>query len=204
MRRLGNLLLLALAINGALLAGRLAAPAITVACSCVAVEPGAPRLVQDEGIVVVGVVGQADGLGNYEFAVERVFNGDVPAAAKLGTGRQVFADGTEAWNSCGRDHTPGQHVILLGGIDNGVINAGSCAPYALVESQEGRAILAEAQAMYGEGRVPGPPIPPAPEPGGLDLASIAIAAVLGLLVVVIVSVVIASLGRGGGAAQSRA
>jgi len=194
-RRLGHLLLFAIAINGALVAGRLSAPSVAVACSCIAPEPGAPRLRGDEAVVVVGVVGAPDGVGNYAFTVERLFKGGVAPVAKIASGRQVFADGTEAWNSCGRDHTPGRHVVLAGGIGDGVINASSCSPYESINSAEGQALLAEAEALFGPGQVPGEPIPTS-EPGArVDLATIAIVAVVGLLAIVAIGIVISAVGR---------
>lgn len=197
-RQLPRLVLAALTLNAALLAGALAAPSLVLGCSCAEPEPGAARFRGDEGVVVVGVVGASDGLGNYAFTVERLFRGDVPPVATLGSARQVFADGTEAWNSCGRDHTPGLHVILAGGFEDGVINAGICSPYETINSAEGQALLEEALELFGPGQVPGEPVPSG-EAGaaGVDLATIAIAVVLGLLAIIVASVVVASIGRGG-------
>jgi hypothetical protein len=194
MRRLGHLFLLALTLNAALLAAALSVPAIAVACSCAAPDPGAPRLNGDEGLVV-GVVGAADGRGHYDFTVERSFNTEIGAVAKLGTGRQVFANGTEAFNTCGRDHTPGQHVILVGGVEGDVINSSICSPYETVNSPAGQALLREAIALFGPGVVPGGPIPNAEPGAGNNLATIASVAVLGLLTLIVAGVVIAAVGR---------
>ena len=195
-RRLPRLLLAALMLNGALLAGALAAPSYVLGCSCAAPEPGAPRLRGDEGIVAVGVVGGADGSGNYAFTVERLFKGEVAPVAKLASARQVFADGSEAFNTCGRDHTPGQHVIIAGGIGDGVISSSICSPYETINSGPGQALLDEALELFGPGQVPGEPPPEVADAApAIDLATIAIAAVLGLMALIVVGVVVASISR---------
>ena len=202
-RRLPRMLLAALTLNAALLMAAFSAPSVSFACSCRAPEPGAPRLSGNEEVVLMGFVGDANDLESYAFTVERVFKGEVAPVAKLGTGAEVLADGTVAMSSCGRGHTPGQHVVLASGIgDRGVISAAACSPYETVESPEGQALLREAVALFGPGHVPGNSLP-ADEAPRMDFATIAILGVLGLLALV-VGVIVASIARGGGAAQSRA
>lgn len=164
---------------GAASASQLSLPGLTVACSCIAPQPGAPAFTGDEDAVLMGTVGQADGRGAYAFAVERWFHGGNAASVRLQSAMQTFPDGQTAINSCGLTFEVGERLILAAGrTDPTTLLPGSCAPHALVASPEGQQLVADAVRAFGEGTAPG--VPPDIDPGadaGPDLGLVAIALV---------------------------
>jgi len=195
-RRLPRLVLAALTLNAALLAGALAAPSFVLGCSCAAPEPGAPIFSGDEEVVLVGRVGADDGRGVFAFAVERWFRGGSDAVVGLLSGTITFADGTSLTDTCGIQIKPGEHLILSAWVNEGKLAGSACSPHANVDSRDGQAMLAAAVDTFGAGVVPGEPPPEvADETPAVDLALVAIVAVVGLLAMVVAGVVLSVIGR---------
>jgi hypothetical protein len=179
-------------LNSALLAGALAAPAITVACSCAGPPLGAPIFDGQEDAVLVGRVGADDGSGVYSFVVERWFKGGQAASVRLASGTLRQADGTFAGNSCGVDLNPGAHLVVAAYRSDGLLTPSACSPLATVETGDGQAMLAAAARTFGPGLIPGGPPPTAPERNPpIDLALISIVGVVLVLVIVIVAIALA-------------
>lgn len=182
-----RLVLAALTLNAALLAGALTAPLVAVGCSCVAPQPGAPIFSGDEGAVLVGTVGADDGRGVFAFHVERWFRGGTDAVVRMESANQSM---------CGVDLKPGQHLILTAFLADGRLSPSICSPHAGVESGEGQAMLTAALGTFGPGIVPGEPPPGVADDAlGIDLALVAIVTVVGLLALVVVGVVVSAIGR---------
>ncbi|HUG30508.1 MAG TPA: hypothetical protein VMQ65_08370 [Candidatus Limnocylindria bacterium] len=164
---------------GSLSVSQLFVPGLTVACSCIAPEPGAPAFTGDDDAVLIGTVGQADGRGSHAFAVERWFHGGNAAGVWLQSALQTFPDGQTAIDSCGLTFKVGERLILAAGrMDATTLRPGSCAPHALVASPEGQQLVAAAVRAFGEGTAPG--VPPDIDPGAdaaPDLGLVAIALV---------------------------
>jgi hypothetical protein len=179
MNRLLRVTLATVFLLGALSTTQLSLPGLTVACSCMAPEPGAPAFTGEEDAVLMGMVGQPDGRGTYAFAVERWFRGGNAAGVWLQSAMQTFPDGQTAINSCGLTFEAGERLILAAGrMDATTLMPGSCSPYALVASPEGQRLVADAVRAFGEGTAPG--VPPGNAPADApapDLGLVAIALV---------------------------
>ncbi len=196
-RRGVRLLAVAGVLNVALVAGALAAPRLTLACSCMAPEPGAPIFDGNEGAVLVGRVGPEAAGGRFSFAVERWFKGGAGATVLLQSATTTFADGQTVINTCGLNLVPGSHLVLAAAIGEGFLEPGSCSPHATVESAEGQQLIAAAEQTFGGGVLVGqpPPTDPAASPA-IDMGLVAIVAVLGVLGTVVIAMVVAFGRRG--------
>lgn len=173
---------------GVMSAGNLSLPGTTVACSCIEPEPGAPVFTGEEDAVLMGTVGQTDGRGIYGFAVERWFHGGNEAGVRLQSAKETFPDGQSVINTCGLTFETGERLILAAGrTDATTLTPNSCSPHALVASEEGQRLVAEAVRAFGEGTAPGTPpdIQPGTDaPPDLGLVAIALVTfVVGLTVV---------------------
>lgn len=203
MSRLARLGLATVLLVGALAAGRLALPGGMVACSCLALEPGAPLFTGQEQVVVVGTVGPGDGSGIFPFAVERWFKGGDAATIRLTSATQRLPDGSFVTNSCGVDLTPGWHVILVASLRDGIYDPSPCQPFAAIETADGQRTLQAAIATFGDGAPPGTTPGGTPEsPGGptIDLALIAILGVLAVVIAVLFGALFLAFGRRDGTA----
>ena len=163
-------------------------------CSCAAQD--GPIFDGDEAVVLVGRVGADDGRGVFDFAVERWFRGGSDAVVRLQSATTKFADGTVTLNTCGLNFESGQHLILVASGHQGVLAGSICSPSADVDSRQGQAMFAAAVTAFGPGIVPGEPPPEVSDDAPtIDLVTIAIVAVVGLLVLVVVGVVVSAVGR---------
>lgn len=197
-----RLLLLALTLNAALLAGALAAPKVTFACSC---DPTSHedigRFKGEPGVVVfVGTVRSVslpeESLGRFlgELEVELVFKGDIPSS------RMPVVGG--GGGDCTLRLEPGQDMIAAALLDGNRITPALCMPFADPDSRRGEALIAAAELAYGPG-VP-PPGAPATDaefqtPPGGDPASarMVLASVLGLAIGLFGAIVVLSRRRPG-------
>lgn len=195
-RRLPRLVLAALTLNATLLAAAFAAPSATFACVCVAPAAGQPIFDGSEQAVLVGRVGRTDPTGKQEFAVDRWFKGGAAGSVKLHTGTEIHPGGITSSSSCGINVPEGAHIILAAAPGAGFLSAGACSPWADLATAEGQAMLAAAVNTFGVGLVPGEPPPEAADNApAIDLASVAILAVVGLVAIVAAGVVISAVGR---------
>lgn len=178
MNRLLRVISATVLLVGALSASQLSLPDLTVACSCMEPQPGAPVFTGEEGAVVVGTVGPGDGRGTYAFAVERWFHGGTAASIRLQSQMETLADGQTMIDTCGLAFEVGERLILAAGwMDAITLRPGSCAPHALMASPEGEVLVAAAIRAFGEGTAPGTSgTDPVPKPGP-DLGLVAIALV---------------------------
>jgi hypothetical protein len=186
-RSIPRLLLAALTLNGALLAGALAAPRVTFACSC---DPTSNddigRFKGEPGVVVfVGTVRSVsppeESLGRFlgELEVELVFKGDIPSSLMPVVGGRG--------GDCTLRLVPGQDMIAAALFDGIRITPALCMPFADPDSRRGEALIAAAEQAYGPGVPPpeGPPtdndvpVPPGGEP---ERARVVLASVLGLAI----------------------
>jgi hypothetical protein len=192
MRRAGRLVLLPSVLAVTLWVGTASAPSGSVACSCAGARPG----IFDgrESVVLMGTVGAHLELGRYTFEVERWFTGGDAPTVLLQSASVPQGGGVVAFNTCGLDLEPGSHLILAAQAVDGVLDPSTCSPHSNVDSPEGQAMVAAARATFGEGLVPGQP-PPTRDAPSIDLATIAILAVLGFLGTVVTGVVISAVGR---------
>ena len=199
-RRLPRLVLAALTLNAALLAGALAAPRATFACSC---DPTSRedigRFKGDPHVVVfVGTVLSVPKVERYtrtvgELEVELVFKG------KLWSRMPVVSGGG---GDCTLRLEPGQDMIAAALFDGIRLTPALCLPFADPDSRRGEAFLAAAELAYGPGVPPlgAPPtdtdlhVPPAGDPNG---ARVVLASVLGLVVGFIGAIVVLSRRRQG-------
>ena len=172
--------LVALTIVATLQLLALVAPLAVRACSCMAdvtfeqhleFSPGGP--------LVVGRVGRDRLDGSYDFLVDRWYGGtDRRAVITLQSARQRFADGTEAFNTCGMDFRVGQPLLFLGGsAEDGSYAPSICSLTADPTTPIGADYERLAAAALGPPVVPGQaeePPPPAADgsdgPGVLVLA----------------------------------
>ena len=195
-RRLPRLVFAGLTLNAALLAGTLAAPTATFACMCVAPPLGAPIFDGSEEAVLVGRVGPTDPTGKQAFAVDRWFKGGDAGSVKLHTGTDIHPGGISSSSSCGITVSEGVRIVVAATPGAGFLSVHACSTWADVATQEGQAMLAAAVNTFGEGLVPGEPPPEVVDDApAVDLASMAILAVVGLVAIAVAGVVIAAVGR---------
>jgi hypothetical protein len=195
---LSSLARIALAVSllsSALATHHLAFPGGTLACSCVAPDPGAPVFTGEELAVFVGTAGMPQPDGTHAFVVERWFKGGPAPVVRVASERVVFADGSTAIDTCGLHFEVGDRLLLTASVDQqGRYGPGLCMPHAVVESPEGQRLLAAAEATFGEGNVPGAPSAPDDMPDDPDLTGFAIGMV-GILVLIVVIAMLAAARR---------
>ncbi len=182
--------LLASAASGA----HLAMPQLAVACSCAAPLPGVADFDGPDQAVVVGQVGAEVGGGLFAFAVERWFHGGTEPTIRMRSATERLPDGSFVTNTCGVELVPGTRLVVAAHRADDVVTPSACSPHAEVESMEGQQMLAGAAARFGPGIVPNETSPPDEAP--LDLATIAIALVLGTVGLVVAVAVVGVLRRG--------
>jgi hypothetical protein len=160
----------AAALAALALVGVLAGPSL--ACSCVMPEPlgtyvqGNPTMA-----VFAGTAGPTTG-ARTAFSVERWFTGPgaapvvllVPGTIDLGNGQRMS-------NTCGLDLPVGSRWILAAPRgEDGSFTPSVCLPKARLGTEEGAALVAEAQRTFGPGTVPeapplaSPPLEQVPTP----------------------------------------
>jgi hypothetical protein len=154
------------------------------ACSCM--EPGSlADYANEPGVAIVaGWVGPSTPNG-LAFRVERWYAG----AGSAPILEMVPGDGA----SCGVPLSSGQHLIAVAYRDEqGRFHPSICAPYGMIDTPEGQALVTEADRTFGVGPTPPPvappPVAPTPDPGApwplLGLGGLAgLGLVAGLLVV---------------------
>jgi hypothetical protein len=141
-------------LYGALIAGSLAAPGIAVACRCVEPRPLADYGKDADHVVLAGTIGMVDAQGRAPFQVQRVYHGDgVAAALPIQGGDELM---------CGVRLVSNDRVILVGSIQQGVLHASGCAPFASLASPGGQRLAAEADVAFGAFGIPPPGGAPLP------------------------------------------
>lgn len=180
----------AILLASALFTSQLTVPSVAVACSC-RMPGGVAEVVGDPDIVVVAGTIAAVEIANGPFGpqravqltVLRVFQGEVlPGPVPIRSGH-------------GSDCIPmlegGSHVVLTARIGETGLEPVICGHFGLLTTVEGQALLREVEAAFGPGTGP-----PAPAPAsGVDLASIALIAVGGLVAVVLFGTIFLAFGR---------
>lgn len=179
----------------ALLAGllssiQLGSPSLTIACSC-APRGAVAEVAGDPGVLVLTGTVAAIELANGPFGpqraaqltVLRVFQGQVrpgPVPIKGGDGANCLPALETGW-----------HVVLTARIVANGLEPVACGHFGLLTTPEGQALLREVEAAFGQGA--GPPRPTSER--DVDLASVALIAVGGLVVAVLLGAVILAFGR---------
>jgi hypothetical protein len=134
-----------------------ALPARTLGCSCVAPLPSLEEIVGsgDDVAVLVGTVGQP--LAEMTpIEVEQWFHGARPADVVWINGGQQMMTSCDVMVSAGQ-----RHFLVLYGAPGQPYSTSLCAPNALIGSDEGVQLVAEAEEVFGLGR---PPPSAEPEP----------------------------------------
>lgn len=159
-RSLGILIAVALAL-GALFGQPTVHPQAVSACSC-APTTLADYAMDPQASVFVGTVGQQLG-GRIPVAVAAWYKGAHPsdviwlAAASVPDGR-----GGLTFDTCGLTIEPGESWLLVAyGRPPEPYSASNCAPSVPLEGDQGRASLAQAEALFGVGQPP-PTLEPPP------------------------------------------
>jgi len=195
MGRLRRLIACTGLLAAALGAASLANPSAIAACSCAAPLPGIGEFRGPDEVALMGQVGVDDGSGTFTFAVERWFHGGHEPIIRMRSDTERLADGSFVRNSCGVSLVAGARLVVGAHRADDVVIPSACAPHAEIDSAEGQRIVAEAEAAFGPGVVPGPP---SATGDGVDLASVAIVAVFGIVAAVIAVTLIAVMRRGPG------
>ena len=147
-----------------------ARPPCVLACSCAPPSPLAELARQQPDVVVVaGAVGVRVG-NSVPFLVERWYHGPAPAGLlSLVPGDIQQADGSVMVNTCGRSYETGQRLLLTGTMTADGLDSSNCLPGARLDTAEGAALVAEAEAAFGAGAAPSPeptsPTAPSPDAG---------------------------------------
>jgi hypothetical protein len=149
-----RVLLASAALYGAVIAGSLAAPGMTVACRCVEPRPLAEYGNDPDHVVLAGAIGLVDAQGRAQFQVQRVYHGEAVAATL------PIQGGDESM--CGVPLVANDRVILVGSIQQGVLHASSCAPFASLANPDGQRLAAEADVAFGGFGIPPPGASPLP------------------------------------------
>jgi hypothetical protein len=190
--RLARIACAAVLLAGAAFGTQLSMPSLTFACSCmqpgnVAEVAGDPNILVVTGTVVAIDV-RVDRFGQRttgQFAVERVFQGPaLPANVPI-----VGGNGAD----CLPMIEAGWHVVMTARIVEERLEPVGCGHFGLLSQPSGQELLRDVLAEFGQGAGP-PPAAPAPPPG-VDLASIALIAVGGLVAAVLFGAVFLALGR---------
>ena len=134
------------------------APRAVVACSCIPTQPMAVYADEPETVIFTGITEPRDGRG-YPVTVTGWFKGE-GLAPRVWMAASSF-DGNSA--SCGLDPLPigSEWIFVAYRVPDGaelIVNL--CAPHALVSSPEGRAMLADATATFGDPATIAPTLPP--------------------------------------------
>lgn len=161
MQRLRISLAVAVAVIG-LSAFGLAAPKLTVACSCGPSEPiGNLKGVADT-YVLSGTVTEVAQDRLATFQIERWYQG----SSDTDTVQVRSGDGAD----CGIPLAVGQELVMVAYLSEGVLGPSICSPWGDLATAEGQALLAEAVATFGEGQPPGEATEPptGADPGGGD------------------------------------
>lgn len=171
MSRLVPIGVVALFLSAIMTTTRLALPGGTLACSCV--PPQALAAYRDEptAVIVVGTISMLGAQG-IVFEVERVFKGPIPS-------QTLRIEGGDP-AMCGVTLTGGARVFMVASLDAGVVRPSSCRPFVALPSEEGDALIKEAEATYGGvGPAPGSVTPTdIPSPGPTGTAALALPAIL--------------------------
>jgi hypothetical protein len=140
-----------------LVLARGALPPCALACSCMPIGPLADYVADGTTAVMAGTVGAGTGADRYAFVVERWYAG--PGAAPIVT----VAGGDPAM--CGVPLAPGDRLVFAATRDEeGVFHPSNCMPFARVTSDQGAALLAEAERTFGDGGPTQPTAEPTAEP----------------------------------------
>jgi hypothetical protein len=190
MTRLPRLLLAALTLNAALVAGALAAPVTVAACSCAATEVkdfvGDPKYAIVAGLVEDVRPGiRTEQIGT--FFVRRVFQGIIP-------GPQLQIEGGGG-GDCTVHIETGMELIAVAGFEGDTLHPFLCLPYGDLRDRQGQAVLAEVQAHLGPGVMVGEPEPSQEVTAIASVSTVAIVAVVALLAMVL-AVVLSAIRRG--------
>ena len=167
----------------------LAAPSTALACS-----PPVDNTVAGRGpdaVVLVGTTGEP-APGGRLFHVERVYNGPHVTESPIVI---AFKEG-EPIGDCSYPMEAGRHLVIVPEVDsNGMPRAGFATLQADPDSAEGRAIIADAETLFGPGVVPLSVVDPTPD--GDPVPCLLIAAVVGIIALgAVVLLLIVRLGTG--------
>jgi hypothetical protein len=121
------------------------------------IGPLADYVADGTNAVMVGTVGAGAGPDRFTFNVERWYAGT--GAAPIVT----ISGGDPAM--CGVPLAPGDRLVFVASRDEaGVFYPSNCLPFAKVTSDQGAALLAEADRTFGEGTPTEPTAEPTAEP----------------------------------------
>lgn len=148
-------------------------PRPTMACSCAMSERPMRDAAKDGSVsVFAGITGPLQAIG-VPIQITRWFQGPVPPGGVAVLDPQPFnADGA----GCGTNPPAigKEWIFLAGRNDVGRYVVGLCSTYAAVDTDDGRALLADAITVFGPGGVPEtvaasptPPTSPEGDPAGL-------------------------------------
>jgi hypothetical protein len=185
-----RLVLAALTLNAAVVAGALSAPLLTLACSCMRFAPeDIGKYHDDPGTVVfVGTVQSVNLDPNNEFGhsigelrVDLVFHGEIPST------RMAVVGG--GGGDCTMHLEPGQRMITAASFSGGAITPMLCSPYGDPATPEGQELIDEAVKAYGPGVRPpdAPPLPTDPPASPGAASELALPLILASIVGVVVA-----------------
>lgn len=187
-----RLLAAALLLNAALHAGSLALPGGAAACTCMAPSlrevAAEPRYMIVAGTIHDVVPGDLNVPTRGMLRIDRVFEGDLAVPElPIRTGTFGMCELAPISN--------GVQLVAAVTLDGGALVQRPCGPAGDAREEHGRALLAEAEELFGRGPAPGEA---PPEPSRIDLPTIAIVAVGGTLLTVILLVVLSAVRAGRG------
>lgn len=146
-------------------------PRPTMACSCAMVEKPMQAAAAEGGTsVFTGVAGPLEAIG-VPVRITRWFQGAVPPSGVAVLDPQPFrGDG----GSCGTNPPAGgrEWIFVAGRNDVGRYVVGLCSTYGALDTEFGQALLAEAKAVFGPGRLPETVASPPPTSSTGDPASL--------------------------------
>lgn len=170
--------LFAAALFSIVAVGSLADPRCASACSCMPALPIATYAEDPSTVIMRGTVRNIGQDQQGTFVIERWYQGEAPSGPIVPIRGGNGAD-------CGLFMQPGQQLLVVAYRgEDGILQPSICAPSGDLTTDEGRALLTEAEAAFGLGRSLGAgPVTPEPEApaDGIDLATVLIVGFVGVV-----------------------